>query len=196
MNVISYTDDCYLDSAVRRLFFSEPSSYLENNIYIELANALLDCIVLFNDKKPAESLIQLSTYSALKSGDTFFVITDTVPADIITRFIPKTCRIIVQSAKSPLTEWLGVLKLFAEKKENNGSLDDIHKPLLTYAEKKFLDALNRTQTQGEFAKSHSITPKTASAHKRSVMRKLGVHHTPQLLRYVNTHSFVQMLAHL
>jgi DNA-binding CsgD family transcriptional regulator len=196
MNVISHTDDCYLDSAVRHLFCSEPASFSEKNIYIELADTLLDFIILFNDKKPAESLIQLLSYTGFKSGDTLFVITDTVPADIITRFIPDTCRLIVQSAKNPLTEWLATLKFLAEIKEKNTTFNDIHKPLLTYAEKRFLNALSMAQTQNTFARASEMTAKTASSHKRNIMRKLGVHHTPQLLGYVNTRSFAQMLAHL
>lgn len=196
MHVISYSDNFYLNSAIHHLFTPEPNTLIENDIYAELANTQLDYIVLFNDKKPAESLIQLLAYGDFKSDDIILVITDAVPVDIITRFIPEKCQLIVQSSKNQLTEWLAALKIFAEKEEKNGLLDDIHKPLLTYTEKRFLNALNMAQTQNEFAKYSAIKAKTASGHKRNIMRKLGVHHTPQLLSYVNTSCFVQVLAHL
>lgn len=196
MNVISYTDNYYLDSAIRHLFSSAPASSLEKNVYIELASTLLDFIVVFNDKKPAESLIQLLTYPSFKSGGTLLVITNIVPAKVITRFIPAECRLIVQSAKSPLSEWFTALKFSADAKESNATLIDIHKPLLTYTEKKLLSSFNGSKTQNDFSKSYGIKAKTASSHKRSIMRKLGVQDTPQLLGYVNAHCFVTMLSHL
>jgi fimbrial protein FimY len=195
MQVISYTDNFYLNTAIHHLFTSESNSDIEN-IYSEFINTRLDYIVLFNDKAPAESLVQLLAYGNFKSSDIILVLTDTVPVEIITRFIPEKCRLIVQSSKSKPSEWLASLKIFAEIKENNGSLGDIHKPLLTDSEKRVLNALKMIQTQGEFTKISAMKTKTASTHKRSIMRKLGVHHATQLLAYVNSYCFEKMLAHL
>lgn len=196
MNVISYTDDFYLNSAVRYLFSVGKKPPNETGINAELAVTMLDYIILFNDKSPSESLMKLSTYSGFKSDDIILVVSDVVPAKVITRFIREKCRLFVQSSKTKLNEWLTILKSPFVGREGFISFGYRHKPLLTYTEKRFLSALRLAQTQNEFAKNAAIHRKTASTYKRSVMRKLGVHHTPQLLDYVNANCFLQILPYL
>ncbi|WP_367298912.1 helix-turn-helix transcriptional regulator [Hafnia alvei] len=196
MNIISYTDDFYLNSAVRYLFSTEKELQGEAGISAGLAGTMLDYIILFNDKSPSESLMKLSTYNGFKPDDIILVISDVVPIEVITRFIRERCRLFVQSSKTKLNEWLVFLNTSSETRKGVISFENKHKPLLTYTEKSFLNALRMAQTQNEFAKTAEIHRKTASTYKRSVMRKLGAHHTPQLLDYVNAKCFQQILSYL
>ncbi|TBL59863.1 hypothetical protein EYY92_12710 [Hafnia alvei] len=196
MNVISYTDNFYLNSAVRYLFSVEKEPPTDVCTDAKLVGAKFDYIILFNDKLPSESLMKLSTYNGFKSDDIILVVSDVVPAEVITRFIREKCRLFVQSSKVKLNEWLTILKVPFGRRDGFISFDKKNKPLLTYTEKRFLGALRMAQTQNDFAKNAAIHRKTASTYKRSVMRKLGAHHTPQLLDYVNAKCFQQILPYL
>lgn len=196
MNVISYTDNFYLNSAVRYLFSAGKEPPGETGVNPELKATMLDFIILFNDKSPSECLMMLSTYDGFKSGDIILVISDLVPAEVITRFIREKCRVLVQSSKVKINDWLASLNIPSKNRDGFISRGSKHKPLLTYTEKCFLGALRMAQTQNDFAKNAAIHRKTASTYKRSVMRKLGAHHTPQLLDYVNAKCFQQMLSYL
>lgn len=196
MNVISYTDNFYLSSAVHYLFSAKKEPPNDSCSTSNLEGAELDYIILFNDKCPSESLMKLSTYKGFKYNDVILVVSDVVPAEVIMRFIREKCRLFVQTSNIKLNEWLVLLKRCSEKRGGYLSFGDKYKPLLTYTEKKFLNALRMAKTQNEFAQEYEIHRKTASTYKRSVMRKLGIHHTPQLLDYVNAKCFLQILSHL
>ena len=192
MNIISHINSFYLKSAIEHLLVSVDKQYLGSGVTL----SLLDHIILFNDKLPSESLMRLSHYSEFKSGDTILVVTDEVPAEIVARFIHKECELIVLGIKSNVNEWLAALMLSPEYRQKTIKCGGTHKPLLTDAEKRFLNILSTVKARKTLKTHSAMTVKTASAYKRSVMRKLGVKHTSQLLNYVNTNYLTSTLSFL
>lgn len=198
MKFISYTDNYYLYSAVRYLFSSESEKEAPINCSIDakLSVIRIDYVFLFNDLSPAESLFKLSTHSGFESGDIVLVISDVVSAEVIRYFIQEECWLIVQTGRVKLSDWLNPMRASTERKRICISSENRRKHLFTHGEKIFLNTLKINRTPNFFSKGTEAQRKKLSAYKRSVMRKLEIHHTQQLLDYINADCFLQMLEYL
>lgn len=191
LNLISYTENYYLESAVRRLSILDNATSIELRKDLALPQNSLEHIVLINDKAPSDSLLHLAEYRGFKAGDRILVISDIVSAQVAARFITKTCHLVVQNNKSMPSKWLSTCE--NQTVVTSGSYPTT---LLTAREKRFLHVFGTTQFTHEQSKSLGVSEKSISARKRSIMRKLGVNHTIQLLNYMNTTNLSKVLIYL
>ena len=63
---------------------------------------------------------------------------------------------------------------------------------LTYREKKMLKLIAEGRKSGEIAKLFDITIKTVLGHRRSIMRKLGIHNRTELIKYAIRRHLVNL----
>lgn len=194
MNLISYTEDYYLESAISHMIFASEIENITDTMDKKSVDSLFDHIILFNDKKPSDNLLLLSNCHDFKPGDKILVISDIVTVEIIGRFIREQCELIVKSIKSIVPNGLVAFMFRPYEKENVFLCGTDYKPLLTRTEKTFLQSLRTAQANRELIEK--LKTKTASSHKRNIMRKMGMLHTQALLSYINTTSFPHVLAHL
>lgn len=194
MNLISYTEDYYLESAISHMIFASEIENITDTMDKKSVDSLFDHIILFNDKKPSDNLLLLSNCHDFKPGDKILVISDIVTVEIIGRFIREQCELMVKSIKSIVPNGLVAFMFRPYEKENVFLCGTDYKPLLTRTEKTFLQSLRTAQANQELIKK--LKTKTASSHKRNIMRKMGMLHTQALLSYINTTSFPHVLAHL
>lgn len=194
MNLISYTEDYYLESAISHMIFASEIENITDTMDKKSVDSLFDHIILFNDKKPSDNLLLLSNCHDFKPGDKILVISDIVTVEIIGRFIREQCELMVKSIKSIVPNGLVAFMFRPYEKENVFLCGTHYKPLLTRTEKTFLQSLRTAQANRELIEK--LKTKTASSHKRNIMRKMGMLHTQALLSYINTTSFPHVLAHL
>lgn len=194
MNLISYTEDYYLESAISHMIFASEIENTTDTTDKKSVDSLFDHIILFNDKKPSDNLLLLSNCHDFKPGDKILVISDIVTVEIIGRFIREQCELMVKSIKSIVPNGLVAFMFRSYEKENVFLCGTDYKPLLTRTEKTFLQSLRTAQANRELIEK--LKTKTASSHKRNIMRKMGMLHTQALLSYINTTSFPHVLAHL
>ncbi|EHM37975.1 helix-turn-helix transcriptional regulator [Hafnia alvei] len=187
MNIISHTNNLYIESAIH---------HLVSTTVTDVTLSKLDHIILFNDRSPSESLIMLSEYSEFKLGEIILIVTDVVSPEIVARFIRQKCELIVLSMQSSLKEWLAALIFSPEYRRKTIQCGVTHNPLLTNTEKRFLNGLSMAGTKQIVTKVLEMTAKEVSAYKRNVMRKLGIKHSQQLLNYVNTDNISTVLTFL
>ena len=66
--------------------------------------------------------------------------------------------------------------------------EQLNSPHLTTREKEVLEQLIQGKSNKEIGLLLGISPKTVSVHRSSLMRKLNLHNSIELLQYVNTHQ--------
>jgi DNA-binding NarL/FixJ family response regulator len=89
----------------------------------------------------------------------------------------------VASGKTYFSETFQRIK---EKRQRNSESFD---KILTDRERGILSLLGEPLTDGEVAKRLGISVETAQKHRFNILRKLGLHTTPELMRYARLHGF-------
>lgn len=196
MNIISYTKNNYLHNAVRYIAELTESEVHTANAHNKSAQSSFDHVILFDDQHPTENLLLLSTYKKFRFGEKILILSDFIPAELVARFIREKCELVVQSSKSISLDWLKTFNFSDSFTSEHTTADLFYQPLLTYTEKLFLHAFAETNTNLELTRKLKIKLKTASSHRRSIMRKLGVFHLSMLLRYTNDKNFLCILSYL
>lgn len=84
----------------------------------------------------------------------------------------------------------GITKKVLDQNEPTSVLETGSSPHLTERESQVLEMLIQGNTNKEIALKLGISPKTVSVHRSSLMMKLGVRTSIDLLRYVQEHNLI------
>ena len=143
-------------------------------------------------RAPSTRIVVLSMHTneayvlkALKSGATGYVLKGSSSIELV-----QAIRQVAQGHRylsPPLSE--RAIETYIQKAQ--GSSLDLYETLTT-REREVLQLAAQSCSNADIASRLSISPRTVEAHRTSLMRKLGLHTTTDLVRYALRHGILQV----